>query len=189
MKKRSRTAVFGEILIIISLAGILFTVYPLLSVYLFPGKPIVISELKKTKGYMVAIPKINAESAIITNVDPWDEAKYKNALQKGVAHAIGTSLPGAKGTSFLFAHSSGSPWELTHTNTLFLRLGELYNGDTIIISNNGKITSYTVYAKKEVWPNDTQYLQYKKENQVILQTCTPIGTSLKRLLIFAKLTR
>lgn len=120
------------------------------------------------------------------NVDPWNEAVYKEVLKHSVAHARGTALPGEKKTIFLFAHSSGSPWEITHSNTVFLRLGELKKNDTILIDYKGERFKYSVTYKKEVWPQDTRYLN-SEENILILQTCTPLGTSIKRLLVFAEL--
>ena len=110
---------------------------------------------------------------------------YNKALQNGVAHAKNTALPGQKGTAFLFAHSSGNPWELTRMNTIFLRLGELQNGDVIEIVSNGKMLKYKVVDKKEVDPTEVDFLLKSEKTQLVLQTCTPIGTSLKRLLVFA----
>jgi sortase A len=173
----------GNILIIISLLGFVFIFYPLLQVYLSP--PVVQKVTAKTGTYLT-IAKINAQAPIIEQVDPWNEAVYDKALTKGVAHAKGTSLPGDKGTSFLFAHSSATPWEMTRFNTIFLRLGEVAVGDEVLITRNGKELKYKVTDKKEVDPSEVQYLLQTDKTQLILQTCTPIGTSLRRLLIFAE---
>ena len=104
------------------------------------------------------IPKIYAQAPIIHDVDPWNEAIYKNALTQGVAHAKGSARPGQSGTSFLFAHSSGMPWEITRYNTIFLRLSELSISDRIILSVDGKRTTYQVVDKKEVTPDKVEYL-------------------------------
>jgi sortase A len=173
---------FGSVLIILSLLGFVYVSYPLFSIYLFPPK---IADALPQKGTFITIPKINAQAPVLENVDPWDNAAYHEALKKGVAHAKGTSLPGEDGTVFLFAHSSGMPWELTRFNTIFLRLGELKKGDAILIVKNGKKFHYIVSDKKEVWPTEVNYLISSNKNELILQTCTPIGTSLKRLLVFA----
>ena len=84
------------------------------------------------------------------------------------------------------------PWEMTRYNTIFLRLGELSVGDEIVITRNGKELKYTVSDKKEVDPSEVNYLLQTDKTEprlnrgkLILQTCTPIGTALKRLLIFA----
>ena len=174
---------FGNFLIIGSMLGFTFIFYPLASVYF--STPLEIAEITATKGTYLTIPKINAQAEVITNVDPWDEKIYDEALKKGVAHAKGTVLPGIRGTSYLFAHSSGMPWDMTHMNTVFLRLGELQKGDIIIINREGRKYQYQVRELKEVTPSEVQYLLEKKQNQLILQTCTPIGTSINRLLVFA----
>lgn len=173
----------GNFLIVASLFGFIFTFYPLIKMYIFLSPSV--EATKKTKGTFITISKINAHAPIIEKVDPWNEEEYKKALAKGVAHAKGTFLPGEKGTSFLFAHSSGAPWELTRFNTVFLRLGELEKDDTIIVVRDGEKFTYRVFDKKEIWPNEVSFLEDTSKNQLILQTCTPIGTSLKRLLIFA----
>lgn len=172
----------GNTLIIISLIGFAYIFYPLLQVYLSPP---VVQKVTAKSGTFLTIPKIHAQAPVREHVDPWTESTYNEALSKGIAHAKGTSLPGENGTSFLFAHSSSTPWEMTRYNTVFLRLGELQKGDEILIMRNGKELKYTVTDKKEVDPSEINYLLHTNKTQLILQTCTPIGTSLRRLLIFA----
>ncbi len=172
----------GNLLIVLSLITFIYTVYPLIAVYFFTP---VIQPIQSQKGIFLTIPKIKAIAPIIENVDPWNEKQYNQALKKGVAQARGTSLPGENGTVFIFAHSTGAPWEITWYNTIFLRLNELQKNDSIVITKNGKKYNYAVREKKEVWPNEVNYLLQSNKNQLILQTCAPIGTSLKRLLVFA----
>ncbi len=170
-------------MILVSLLSLGYILYPIIFIYIFPPQIRTISTLK---GTFITIPKIHAQAPIILNVDPFNEAIYRSALMKGVAQAKNTSLPGEEGTIYLFAHSSGMPWETTHYNTIFLRLGELTKADLIYITYNNKQYIYKVINKKEIWPNEISYLIQTNKNQLILQTCTPIGTSLKRLLIFAQ---
>lgn len=186
MKRNNIFYYLGNLFILISLLGFAYTVYPVIKIHLFPTPPPAKAEIA-VEGFFLSIPKIHAYSKVIENVDPWTESVYQRALKLGVAHAKGTKLPGEKGTVFLFAHSSGSPWQVTHTNTVFLRLGELIKADSIYIDYQGKRYTYRVINKLEVWPQETKYINSIDENMLILQTCTPLGTSLKRLLIFAKL--
>lgn len=164
----------GDFLILISLLILVWIYFPILQLYLLPPT----TNLPDTS-YYISIPKINARSPIVENVDPFSKNEYQEALKKGVAQAKGMS-------NFLFAHSSLPPWEMTRTNTPFLRLGELKNGDQIIVHKNGQDIIYSVVDKKEVWPNQVGILLDNKKDQLILQTCSPIGTDLKRLLVFAK---
>lgn len=185
MKSKSLSYYIGTILIILSFIGFTITFYPVISIYLFPPPP---QTIIKDNYFAIWIPKIKAAGKVIENVNPWDQIEYTRALKKGIAHAKGTALPNQKGSTFLFAHSTGLPWEITHYNTIFLRLGELRNGDEIKVYYKGKEYQYLVSNKKEVWPNELNYLLDQKNDQLVLQTCTPIGTSLKRLLVFAKRT-
>lgn len=182
MKRHSISYYIGTILIVASFCGFFYIFYPIIQIYLFP--PQILQNLPE-KGMYITIPKIHAQSPIIPNVDPNNQAVYDAALQHGVAQAKGTSLPGQKGTVYLFAHSSGPIWDETHFNTIFLRLGELQKGDQIIIRMNGKNYKYVVYDKKVVDPWQVSYITDSKKTQLIVQTCTPIGTSLYRLLVFA----
>lgn len=175
------------------LAGIgllLFIYYPFIGLFLFPQK---LQSYSHVKGLYIQIPKINAEAPLVENVDPWNETEYLNKLRGGVAIAKGTGLPGDNRTSYLFAHSSDVPWDITRYNTAFFRLGELKRGDIIKIFRDGKELDFVVYDEKTIWPNNVEFLndaikdQSKSHPTIILQTCTPIGTDWQRLLLFAKL--
>jgi LPXTG-site transpeptidase (sortase) family protein len=164
----------GSILIILSILLLAFIYYPFLQVYYSSPN----LEIVKTSGNYIYIPSINAASIVIDNVDPWNAKEYQEALKKGVAKAKGYD-------NFYFAHSSLPPWEMTRVNSAFLKLGQLKIGDEIIVFNNGLEKKFIVSSKKEVWPTEVEVLE-GKENQLILQTCTPPGTDFKRLLIFAE---
>lgn len=172
----------GEIFIILGVAIILFIYYPVVLAYLLPPPQIKIDD----KSYVIQIPKIKLISPIINDVDPFNEKVYREVLKNGVAKAKGTVNPGQKGLIFIFGHSSDYPWNLTRYNTVFLRINELNNGDQIIIKRSGKEYRYIVFEKKVVWPNEVRYLTENNNNELILQTCWPIGTAIQRLLVFAK---
>ncbi|MCL4418608.1 sortase [Patescibacteria group bacterium] len=174
---------FGNALMAFSLFLIVFIYYPIIVFYLFPSSK---KSLPSDASFYIDIPKINIKTPIVPSVDPFNEKEYKLALEKGVAQARGTVLPGEKGTTFLFAHSSDLPWRITRYNIAFVRLPELAMGDLITIYRNGKIYAYKVSDKKTVWPNEVGYLLDTKKTQLILQTCVPIGTSFQRLLVFAE---
>lgn len=178
----------GTFMMIAGVSLFLYIYYPIVQTYFFPPPQPQQAHASKTENsYWIEIPKIKAAGPIIKNVDPWNEKEYKNSLKKGIAHAKGTSLPGGKGT-YLFAHSSDYPWNITKYNTAFFKLHELQSGDTINISNGEKTYEYRVTDIKEVWPTEIQYLKNPNAD-LILQTCTPIGTDLKRLLVFAQLKK
>jgi sortase A len=175
----------GNFLVVIGILLLFFIYYPLLSAYLNPPK---LEALEQKDGFYITIPKISAQAPVLENVDPWNRTLYQKALENGVAHAKGSKLPEENGTIFIFAHSSDSPWRITRYNTIFLRLGELNVGDEILINKDKKTFKYIVKDKKVVNPAEVKYLKENEKDQLILQTCTPIGTAFQRLLIFAERT-
>src|SRR5260221_6315844 len=82
---------FGNCLMIISVAGFFYILYPVIGAYFFP--PTINHNLSR-HGSFITIPRIHAQAPIITSVDPWNEVAYHLALQRGVAQAKGTALPG-----------------------------------------------------------------------------------------------
>lgn len=172
----------GNLLMLIPVLVLLYIYYPLIFIYIDPPKlkPI------PAQGTYIEIEKIHAQAPVIENVNPWIPNEYNDKLTHGVAHALGSSPIGSSsGTIYLFAHSSDLPWRITRQNSAFYRIGELKKKDKIILIKNGKKYIYSVTSQKTVWPNEVTYLKDLGKTQLILQTCTPIGTSLQRLLVFA----
>ena len=111
------------------------------------------------------------------------------ALTKGIAHAKNSALPehANKGTVFLFAHSAGNFYEANRYNAIFYLLSKLEKKDPIYVFYNEKKYSYYVTETKIVDENQVQYISNNApKEQLILMTCWPAGTSLKRLLVFAQ---
>lgn len=135
----------------------------------------------------VLIPKIGANARIIANVDAANDKEYLAALQQGVAHAKGTAFPGEGGHIFLFAHSTDYIWNVGSYNAVFYLLYKLDVNDEIDVFYKGQRYTYHVVGKTIVDPSQVQYLTRKTDAEFLtLQTCWPPGTSLQRLLVFAK---
>jgi len=175
---------FGNFLIIFSLLGLSFIYYPYIKEVLFPTH--ITPEVRNSTKFSIEIPSINVFSRVIENVDPYSESVYLEKLKDGVAQAKGTGLPGQGKTIYLFAHSSDVPWKITRYNTAFFKLDFVKNGDIITLRRDKKEYKYKVFDKKTVWPNEVGYLKEDQGDILILQTCTPVGTALQRLLVFAK---
>jgi len=138
----------------------------------------------------ILIPKLNANAHVIKNVDPYNSEIYQSALARGVAHAKGTSLPGQDGNVFLFSHSSSDFLHASRYNSIFYLLNKLDIGDEIKLYYEQKQYVYKVNNKVVVNPDSISYLQNKtKEPTLTLMTCWPPGTSIKRLVIEARLTK
>jgi len=138
----------------------------------------------------IIIPKIGANSRVIPNVDAADRDAYMEALKQGVAHAAGTGLPGVEVPNrsiYLFAHSTDSFLNAARYNAVFYLLKELVAGDEIDIYFGGKRFIYLVEDKKTVKPDDVSFIiQPTSEEQLILQTCWPPGTTFERFMVIAK---
>lgn len=101
----------------------------------------------------------------------------------------GTARPGEVGNAFIFGHSSNYPWVKSDYNDVFALLDNLQNGDEIIIFYNQKKYVYRVTDRAEVKPGDVKALESRDPNkkELSLMTCWPVGTTLKRLIVFAEL--
>jgi len=142
------------------------------------------------KRFQLVIPKIGVDSPVIANVDPQDPSKYGAALKQGVAHALGSGLPGEEGenrTIYLFAHSTNAPQNITRYNAIFYLLKDLKEGDEVIIWFWGKKFTYWVAKKEILPPQNTDYFRPQdKEEVLVLQTCWPPGTTAKQLVVIAR---
>lgn len=138
--------------------------------------------------YSVVIPKIGANAPVVSNVDPGNEEAYLEALKSGIAHARGTSFPGEGGHVFLFAHSTDYIWNIGSYNAVFYLLYKLEQNDEVNIFYQGQRYIYTVDEKRIIEPNEVGYLTRKTDYEMLtLQTCWPPGTTLKRLIVTARL--
>jgi LPXTG-site transpeptidase (sortase) family protein len=136
--------------------------------------------------FSVVIPKIDARSNVIPNVDIGNKAEYMEALSKGVAHAKGTYFPGQGKQILLFAHSTDSPANIARFNAVFFLLRKLEKGDRIIVYFADKKYVYEVSDKLIAESDDTSWLDEGEDEKLILLTCDPPGTTWRRLLIIAK---
>lgn len=151
----------------------------------FNIKPIEIL-IPEDPNFSIVIPKIGANSKIQPNIDASDEKIYLDALNRGVAHTLGTAFPGEGGHIFLFAHSTDYFWNVGVYNAIFYLLYKLEKNDEVNIFYQGQRYVYKVIGQEIVDPSQVQYLTRKTNREFLtLQTCWPPGTTLKRLLIFA----
>lgn len=140
------------------------------------------------KSFGILIPKIQANSKIIKNVDPFNSSIYQKALSQGVAHAKTSALPGSNGNIFLFSHSSADFLTASRYNSIFYLLNKLVIGDEIKIYYEDKEYIYHVTSKRVADPTDTSFIYSKAPKETLtLMTCWPPGTSIKRLVVQATL--
>ncbi len=111
---------------------------------------------------------------------------------KYLGHYAGTALPGEVGNVFIYGHSV-VPFFFNPDNykTIFSNLHKLENDDIVEVEYNGKTYKYKVFEKKVLSPEEVNPLAtltpaYLNEKTISLMTCTPPGTTLKRLIVGAK---
>lgn len=120
------------------------------------------------------------------NWNEFDEL-MNDALLEGVVHYPGTAEAGQDGNFFITGHSSNNFWEHSPFNTVFARLPEIEVGTEIQVSYEQKNYTYVVTEKKEVSPQDVSVLTQSNTPTMTLLTCTPVGTTLRRLVVTAEL--
>lgn len=145
--------------------------------------------IPKDTQFSIVIPKIGASAKVFPNINSSDQEEFLPILQQGVAHAKGTVFPGQKGNVYLFAHSTDNFWDVGRYNAIFYLLKDLAIGDDVVIFFENLRHNYKVVESKIVDAEDVSYIvdsQKKGEEQLILQTCWPPGTTWKRLIVIAE---
>jgi len=136
----------------------------------------------------LAIPSLGIEAPIIYATGT-SEAVFQSALKRGVVHYPGTALPGAKGNTFIFGHSSDYVWNVNPYRNIFALLPQIKIGARILVSDpTGRLFEYRVTGTRIVPADDLQALRQGDKNiqTLTLQTSYPLGTALRRFLVQAE---
>ncbi len=143
----------------------------------------------------IVIPKLGVNvpivrpSIVALMKEDWKqfEDDIQNALRDGVVHYPGSARPGQAGNFFITGHSSYYPWNKGNYKNIFARLQELVPGDTYSVYYGGDRHTYRITGKKEVKPSDVSVLDQPTNKRIAtLMTCTPLGTTLRRLIVTAE---
>lgn len=125
----------------------------------------------------IRIPSIGVDEVVVEGVSP-DE------LAVGVGHYPRTATLGERGSIGIAGHRTG--W-----GDPFLELDELDRGDRIVLESRRNRYVYVVTGTRVVEPSDGWVLKgdpnVQAPYELTLTTCTPEGTSLRRLIVWAKL--
>lgn len=135
------------------------------------------------------IPKLNIDVPVHFGIAS-DEGTVMNAMNHGVAQFMipgASAMPGQKGNLVITGHSAGDIYSNNQYKFIFSGLERLRKGDKMYIHYQGKRYVYVMWSSKIVWPDNVAALKVKTETpQLVLVTCTPLGTSKQRLLIYAE---
>lgn len=133
----------------------------------------------------LVIPSIDVTAPILWNIPIEDTL---NGLQHGVVHVRESYMPGEVGRTFLVGHSSGYWWLHNPWTKVFALLDQTHDGDLVFLRKNGKTYGYRITHREVISPSDVAVIrdEHLDHNQLALMTCTPVGTSLNRLVLYAE---
>jgi sortase A len=147
------------------------------------------TDVTVTQDPKLIIPKINVDVPVAYDIST-DYATQMAAMAKGLAHfpiAGANSHPGQIGNTVLAGHSSNDLFDTGDYKFIFAQLEKLTIGDSIYANYKGKRYTYVVTKTQVVAPTDVSALVYPTNKPILtLITCTPLGTSLNRLLVTAE---
>lgn len=135
----------------------------------------------------ILIPSISVDAPITWMVQNTPE-ETSEALENGTIQLLGTATPGVVGNVFITGHSSNYAWAPGRYKSVFALLDKLSIGDNIYLKYQDKVYIYKTYDQLIIKPSDTSVLDQGDKSILTLMTCSPVGTSLNRLIIKANQT-
>ena len=122
----------------------------------------------------IKIPAIKLDLLLLEGVT-------QKSLSKGAGHMKGTAWPGQKGNCSIAGHRNYT------FGSRFNRLGQVKEGDVILLEVDDKAYTYKVTEIKIVLPEDLSPLEQPlNERKVTLITCHPIYRATHRLIVIGE---
>lgn len=139
------------------------------------------------------IPKLNVEVPVVFGAKN-DLNSMANAMSNGVAHFSirgASAKPGEVGNFAISGHSAGNIYQQSDYKFIFSGLTRMGTGDLIYMDYNGQRYTYRVTGTRTVDPSNSASLREIANNNpgkpmITLITCTPLGTSKYRLLVYGE---
>lgn len=137
----------------------------------------------KLSQYQLSIPKLGIANAIVSTTD-YD-------LNKHLVHYGDTALPSENGNTVIFGHSTlPQLFNPTNYKTIFANLYKLGINDEVIITVEHVSYLYKIKNILVVNPTETSvFSQNFDKPYLTLVTCTPPGTTWKRLILRGELEK
>jgi sortase A len=129
--------------------------------------------------FNISIPKLGIKYANVTTID--------TDLSRHLVLYPGTVIPPNKGNAVIFGHSTIPGWfNPQDYTTIFATVHKLKVEDQIYVTVNAKEYMYRIASITITTPDDTtMFAQDNGGSYLTLITCTPPGTTWKRLVIKA----
>lgn len=149
----------------------------------YPNLHIKTNDPAQIPSYTLSIPAINIKDAIVSTTD-YD-------LSKHLVNYGGTAIPPENGASIVFGHSTlPQLFNPKDYKTIFANAYKLKTGDSITANVDGVAYVYKIVDIIVVDPDDTSMFSQNYDNSYLtLITCTPPGTTWKRLVVKARLEK
>ena len=133
------------------------------------------------------IPKLNVDVPVHFGIAL---SEVMSAMNDGVAHyriAGASAFPGEVGNLVITGHSAGDIYSSNQYKFIFSGLERLEEGDLIYVNYESTRYTYQVTKLQVVEPSNVAALVIDTDKPMLtLVTCTPLGTSKYRLLVFAE---
>jgi sortase A len=207
-KKMSKSRHFWPIMVglVVLMVGLLFeynqTIASHFMAYVAPGggKETAIQTIDFTvtanvhESPTLMIPKLNIEVPVTFGAQN-DVRSMQGAMSNGVANfytSASSAMPGQIGNFAVSGHSAGNIYDYNNQyKFIFSGLTRLQPGDMIYMDYEGQRYSYRVQGSSTVEPTDVGELaRISADNpgkpMITLITCTPLGTSRYRLLVYGE---
>lgn len=138
------------------------------------------AEKTDVEEFTIKIPKIGVDAEILSGTE-------ESILEKGIWHLISSATPDQKGGNVVIL---GHRWKYKPPDPrTFYLLDKLEINDEILLNYNKHLYRYKVIEQKIVDHGDVGVIRQTGKDEITLITCTPIYTTLKRLVVVAKLTK
>jgi len=131
--------------------------------------------------YFLTIPRLGITDAIVSASD--------SDLSKHLVNYGGTTVPPGKGTAVVFGHSTlPQLFDVKNYKTIFANAFKIEVGDYVYVKVENSTFKYRVYDINIVSPTDGSVFEQNYNSSFLtLVTCTPPGTTWKRLVIRTQL--
>lgn len=139
--------------------------------------------ISKISSYNLSIPALSIKNATVSTND-YDLAKH-------LVNYPGTAIPGERGNAVIFGHSTlPQLFNQKDYKTIFANAYRLKVGDEIVAVVNNVLYQYQIFNIIVVDPEDSSALSQPLDDYYLtLVTCTPPGTTWKRLIIKARIKK
>lgn len=140
-----------------------------------------------SKSNYLEIPSLDIWAPLVAGQS--DDLKVlKQDLSEGTVFYPGSAFPGQKGQTVILGHSAPSGWPKIRYDWIFSEVGNMKNGEKIVIYFNGKKYSYKVQGQIIVNPGEELKISGEENNNiVVLVSCWPPGKDYKRIAVYGAL--